>query len=132
MSGSTRIERLKEKWGLRSNFQVFIILLVFSITGFSVLFAKPYLFWLVGFEKGEGWQSTILYLLLVFPLYQVLLLAYGALFGQFQFFLAKEIKLGKLLIRLLSANLLFRKEPSKPQHANSVPPENPESNHSKP
>ena len=45
------MNKLKEKWGIRSNFQFFIILVVFSITGsIAVLIAKPLLN-LVGLEK---------------------------------------------------------------------------------
>jgi hypothetical protein len=43
----------------------------------------------------------VLYLLVIFPLYQVLLLVYGALFGQFRFFWKKEKQLLLLFRRLL-------------------------------
>ena len=36
------MEKLKERWGIDSNFQIFVILLVFSINGsLAVLLANP-------------------------------------------------------------------------------------------
>lgn len=96
------LDRLKAKWNLQSNLQVTLILIVFACTGFSVLFVKPLLFKLVGFENVTGWQSTALYLLLIFPMYQVLLLVYGFIFGQFAFFLDKEKKLLRAIGRLFT------------------------------
>lgn len=94
------LERLKAKWKLKSNLQVILILVVFACTGFSVLFVKPLLFKLVGFEDITGWKSTVLYLLLIFPMYQILLLVYGFIFGQFAFFLDKEKKMFQAIGRL--------------------------------
>jgi hypothetical protein len=96
------LDRLKAKWNLQSNLQVILILIVFACTGFSVLFVKPLLFRLVGFEDVTGWRSTALYLLLIFPMYQVLLLVYGFIFGQFAFFLDKEKKLLRAIGKLFT------------------------------
>ena len=37
-------------------------------------------------RSGDTWTATVLYYLLILPVYNGLLLAYGFLFGQFQFF----------------------------------------------
>jgi hypothetical protein len=100
LSSATFLEKLKTKWGLKSLFQVVLILIVFALTGSSVLFLKPLVFKLIGFEHLTGWKGTVLYLLLIFPMYQVLLLCYGFIFGQFDFFWAKEKKLVSLIGRL--------------------------------
>jgi len=66
--------------------QVMIILLVFACTGFTVLFIKkPVLQFF--FPTGEKplW-ATISYWILIFPAYNVILLFYGFIFGQFKFF----------------------------------------------
>ncbi|MGF1639188.1 MAG: DUF6787 family protein [Cyclobacteriaceae bacterium] len=90
------LERLKLKWGLSSLLQVIIILFIFSITGFTIIFLKDIYFGWFGFDDlTPFWLKTVIYLLLVFPSYQILILAYGALFGQFEFFWAKEKKLFK-------------------------------------
>ena len=63
-----------------------LILLVFICTGFTVVFLKkPLIGWL--FPDGEKplWFS-ILYYVLILPVYNVFLLLYGAVFGQFSFF----------------------------------------------
>jgi hypothetical protein len=85
----------KERWNIKSNWQVFIILVVFAITGSSAaLVSKPILGFL-GIEKGSvsNWLYYPLYFLLIFPVYQVLLISYGFLFGQFSFFWAFEKKM---------------------------------------
>ena len=80
------IERLKNRWKLKSAGQVVIVLLVFACTGFTILFIKkPLLHWLAG-ARGDTTLASILYYLFILPLYNVVLLAYGFLFGQFRFF----------------------------------------------
>lgn len=85
------LEKLQTKWKLKSLWQVVIVLLVFALTGFTILFIKKPIFDLLGvnMESGGFWK-TILYLLLVLPLYQVVLLFWGFLLGQFDFFWEKE------------------------------------------
>lgn len=85
------LERLKIKWQLKSLWQVGAILTVFAFTGTTVLFIKQPIFDFLGItlEKGGFWK-TVLYLLFVLPLYQIILLFYGFVFGQFGFFWEKE------------------------------------------
>jgi hypothetical protein len=86
MSSSSWIEKMKSRWKLDSAFQVIIVLIVFACTGFTVLLLKrPILAVLTG-EQGASLTASILYYLLILPLYNVILLAYGFLFGQFRFF----------------------------------------------
>ena len=62
------MRRLKEKWGINSNLQLFIILIVFSITGsLALLVAKPILNHL-GVEKESLpiWIFWPLRLLIIF------------------------------------------------------------------
>jgi hypothetical protein len=94
------LERMKQKWGLNSILQVVLILIVFAITGTTVVWARPIIFNVLGIEHSSGWVKTVSYLVLVFPLYQVLLLGYGFVLGQFSFFWEKEKKLAKLVLRL--------------------------------
>jgi hypothetical protein len=80
------VQRLKTKWNLKSPLQVVLVLIVFACTGFTVLFIKaPVLKFLSG-SNEQSTLGTILYYVLVLPLYNGLLLAYGFLFGQFNFF----------------------------------------------
>jgi len=79
------IDRLQTKWKV-SGIQVVIILIVFACTGFTVLFIKRPLFeyWFPDGDKPV-WAST-LYWVLIFPVYNMILLLYGFVFGQFYFF----------------------------------------------
>jgi hypothetical protein len=86
MSTPQWVERLKTKWNLKNAYQVFMVLLAFACTGFTVLFIKRPLLELLAGEKGDSLLASILYYLLILPVYNLLLLAYGFLFGQFTFF----------------------------------------------
>jgi hypothetical protein len=85
----------KSRWGITSNFQLAVIIVVFAITGStSAYLSKPILAWF-GLVKGEvsGWIYYPLYIVLIFPVYQVLLVCIGFLCGQFKFFWAFEKKI---------------------------------------
>jgi hypothetical protein len=63
---------------------------VFACTGFTVLFIKkPLLTWMAG-PQGDTVTATVLYYIFILPFYNVVLLGYGFLFGQFTFFWAFE------------------------------------------
>nr|WP_317630624.1 DUF6787 family protein [uncultured Flavobacterium sp.] len=82
------MEKLKQRWGLTSNFQVIVILIVFAVTGTtSSIIAKPILSFL-GIHKSEMnlLLYIILYILIIFPIYKVMLLILGTLAGQHTFF----------------------------------------------
>ena len=79
---------IKKRWNISSNWQLASILIVFAITGFSSLqVAKPFLS-LIGIPETfkPHWLYRILRLVLIFPIYQVLLVFIGFVFGQFTFF----------------------------------------------
>ncbi|MFT6872548.1 MAG: hypothetical protein ACJAVN_001559 [Roseivirga sp.] len=80
------LKKLQAKWGLKSIFQTIVVLIVFACTGSTVLFIKPFLFDLIGFDSIEGIAGILLYIVMIFPLYQILILIYGFIFGQFAFF----------------------------------------------
>lgn len=81
------IEKLKERWGLTSVTQVFLILLVFACTGMTSLYVKEGLYWMAGITpETNPWIRIPYRILATFVAYQFLLLSYGWIFGQFQFF----------------------------------------------
>jgi hypothetical protein len=81
--------RLGNRWGVPPS-RVAIILVVFACTGFTVMFLKrPIVAWVTG-EGDPHFLFSVLYYVLILPLYNVVLLIYGALFGQFSFFWAFE------------------------------------------
>jgi hypothetical protein len=84
------IYKLRDRWKVESAFQVVIILVVFACTGFTVLFIKaPVLHFFGGKGEMPIWAS-VLYYILILPIYNVLLLFYGLIFGQFRFFWSFE------------------------------------------
>jgi hypothetical protein len=98
------IDHLQQRWGVNSAWQVLIILVVFACTGFTAMGIKKPIFDLLGVdEQTPGWLRVLIYIFTVLPAYQVFLLAYGFLFGQFTFFWNFEKRLfgriGKLFVR---------------------------------
>lgn len=79
------MKKLQDRWGV-SGTRVIIILIVFALTGTTVLYIKsPILNFIVG-ESEKTWIHSLIYFILILPIYNILLLAYGAILGQFQFF----------------------------------------------
>ena len=91
------IDRLKQKWGVTTT-KVIIILVVFACTGFTVMFLKEPLLSLVAPVEERNWVFSLVYYLLIFPIYNLILLAYVFLFGQFRFFWAFEKRMFSRLV----------------------------------
>ena len=87
-------EKLKERWGLTSGWQVLAILMVFACTGMTSLYVKEGLYFIAGIsEETVYWIKVTYRIFATFVAYQILLLAFGWLFGQFQFFWDFEKKM---------------------------------------
>lgn len=80
------IDKLKHRWNLTSAWQVIVILIVFACTGTTVLLLKRPLFSYLFPDGEKPWWASTTYYILILPAYNVLLLAYGFVFGQFKFF----------------------------------------------
>lgn len=95
------MNKLKAKWGIESNWQLALIFVVFSITGSLTIYVKGIVFTYLGIGSDTSLILMIpLYILTVIPIYYILLLIIGTIFGQFRFFLAFEKKsLGRIFIR---------------------------------
>lgn len=94
--------RMQAKWGLDTVWQVIAVLIIFSLAGSSVVFLRKSLFAFLGFnELTPMWIKTVTYILFVFPAYQCLLLIYGFLLGQFDFFWEKEKKMARWIMNKL-------------------------------
>ncbi|NER12610.1 diacylglyceryl transferase [Leptobacterium flavescens] len=89
------MKKLKQRWDIESNFQLIVILLVFAINGsLSVMLVKP----IINFIGiSESTTSAFIFwpvrILLMFIVYQVLLIIVGTLFGQHKFFWKMEKKM---------------------------------------
>ncbi|MCU0437151.1 MAG: prolipoprotein diacylglyceryl transferase [Raineya sp.] len=81
------LERLKNRWGVHSIWQVLLILCVFACTGFTILFVKKPIYAVLGYtEQTPAWVRVLTWIVLILPLYNIILLGYGFIFGQFRFF----------------------------------------------
>ena len=86
-------ERIKKKFKIKSNLQLLIILSVFSITGGLSLKFTTLILDFIGLSSFNSsdvlWENLlyfILRLIVLFPVYQLLLIVVGSLFFQHQFF----------------------------------------------
>lgn len=84
---SNWIDKLKLRWGITSTFQVILILVVFACTGFTVLYLEEEILRLMDItEEKSWWVAVLLFIFITLPLYNLILLIYGFIFGQFKFF----------------------------------------------
>ena len=93
-------DRMKDRWGVGA-WGALAILLTFALTGMSVVWIRrPLLAFLLPADV-LGWVYWTAYAIIITPIYQVILLIWGTLFGKFHFFWAKEKAIGRFLLRTL-------------------------------
>lgn len=88
------MEKLKKRWQISSSWQVLVILVVFGITGSSSVYIATPALEFIGLARADfssdfffgGLSYHLLRFIAIFPIYQVLLVSYGWLFGQYRFF----------------------------------------------
>ena len=102
------MEKLKERWGIESNWALLAIFIVFAINGsFAAWVAKPVTNFLgLNPNNISGWIYWPLRIVLIFPIYQLTLPIVGWFFGQFQFFWAFE----KKFLSRLGLGFLFKED----------------------
>lgn len=88
-------EKLKNRWEIQSNLQLILILIAFSITGsLAAWVSKPFVEFLgINDSFLPKWLFTIIRLIVIFPIYNLILIVVGTLLGQFHFFWAFEKKM---------------------------------------
>ena len=89
----------KERWNINSNWQVFVIIVVFAFLQVSTS-AFSFKTHIISDRHNKYtvslWIYYPLYILLIFPVYQIFGL-FGFIFGQFKFFWAFEKKCCEVL-----------------------------------
>ncbi|MDJ1505561.1 DUF6787 family protein [Xanthocytophaga agilis] len=84
---SSFLQKLQTRWGVHTIWQVIVILIVFALTGFTAMYIKKPIFaWLGITPSTSWWYRTLIWLVTVLPAYQIFLLFYGFILGQFTFF----------------------------------------------
>ncbi len=95
------MKRLKEKWGIESNFQFWVIMVVFSLAGMSVVRVKFWIYHAIGLHPTAPMIVKILaWPVIVIPAYYMLLMFWGTVLGQYRFvwwFTQKTMRRMKLL-----------------------------------
>ena len=89
------MEKIRKLFKVDSNYQLFIVNIVFAITGSLALYFAGILLDLINISTDN--TNTLIYwtlrIILILPVYQVLLLLVGAIFGEFKYFWAMEKKI---------------------------------------
>lgn len=102
------MEKFKNRWGIKHNYQLVIIFIVFAITGSTASYVSKPILAALGITKDtySPWLYYPLYIIIIFPAYQVLLMFFGFISGQFKFFRAFE----KKMLKSIGLGFLFRNE----------------------
>ena len=79
------VERMRKRWGV-GLLGVAAILAAFALAGTTTLWIREPVMGFLLPSVAPGWRQWAIYLVIMVPIYQILLLAYGALLGQFDFF----------------------------------------------
>ena len=91
-------QKLLKLFKVENYFRLLIIFTVFGITGsLSVVLGKYVLISIFSLNIQNNEFYWLIRILLIFPLYQILLIIIGTLFGEFKYFWAIE---KKILVRL--------------------------------
>ena len=79
-------------------------MLVFSLAGMSTVYVKGPIFNLLHFpQDASAWLKVPLYILIIFPAYQLLFMFWGAVLGQWSFVWEKEKKMGRWFMKLFKS-----------------------------
>lgn len=92
------LDTLRARWGV-GPLDVIAILLAFTLAGLSIVRLRTPLIGLLLPDDHPGWLGWLVYLVVLLPLYQALLLTFGALLGQFNFFWGRLKMVGRLIRR---------------------------------
>ncbi|MCK9480873.1 MAG: prolipoprotein diacylglyceryl transferase [Bacteroidia bacterium] len=89
-------EKLQQRWKVDTLWDVIAILIVFTLTGFSVVYLKH----LFGIGAISPMYYRIAFYILILFLYQIVLLFWGFIFGKFRFFLEFEKKMFRRIFKM--------------------------------
>jgi len=100
------MNKLKQRWGITSNWQLVVIFIVFAINGSLSAKISDYLMGILGLTKENlHWiPYYIILLVLVLPLYPFMLMAFGYLFGQSGFF----FPFAKKMLKSIGLGFIFK------------------------
>lgn len=80
-------EKLKERWGITSNWRLIKILLIFSLTGMSAVQIRKLVFPFIGItSETPTWLYILIWLILITPAYYLFMVIFSTLLGEKEFF----------------------------------------------
>ena len=89
------MEKIRRIFRVDSNYQLLIVNVVFARTGSLALYSAGYLLDLM--DLNDKNMNQVLYwtlrIVLILPVYQILLILVGSLFGEFEYFWEMEKKI---------------------------------------
>ncbi|WP_340063092.1 DUF6787 family protein [Ascidiimonas aurantiaca] len=92
--------KLKKRWAVQYRWEFIAVFLVFAVTGSASARISGPILHAFGFERSifdSEWYWSLMYwiirLLVIFPVYQILLIVFAFFFGQFRFFWDFEKKM---------------------------------------
>ena len=102
-----KMENLKKRWGITSNYQFAIIFVVFAINGSLSAKISGFVMNYIGInnENTHWFFYYLILIILVLPLYPFLLMFFGYLFGQSKFF----FPFSKKMLQSMGLGFVFKK-----------------------
>jgi hypothetical protein len=77
----------KRRWQIEKDWQVAVILTVFALTGTTTMYVNRWIDTLLGLDESSSfWVKFLVFMIIVLPVYNILLMVYGTLLGQYKFF----------------------------------------------
>ncbi|MDR8391975.1 hypothetical protein NC796_12525 [Aliifodinibius sp. S!AR15-10] len=79
--------KIQSRWGIQDYPHLAKVLLIFAIAGLTALYVRTLAFrWLEFNQQTPLWEEAVAWVVFVIPSYNVVLLLYSSLLGQFDFF----------------------------------------------
>jgi len=79
-------EILKKKWGVETNSRMILIFIVFAITGSATLVVRKVLYSTLEIDIQSAFLAIVIKILVIYLIYQLLLISIGSIFGERKFF----------------------------------------------
>ena len=89
------MQKIRNLFKVESNIQLLIVNIVFAVTGTASVYFAGIIIDFFGLDALNSFLHWTLRILLLIPVYQILLIIVGALFGQFTYFWQMEKKMLK-------------------------------------
>ena len=89
------MQKIRNLFKVESNIQLLIVNIVFAVTGTASVYFAGIIINILGLQSLNPFSYWTFRILLLVPVYQILLIIVGTLFGQFTYFWQMEKKILK-------------------------------------